>query len=205
MRTTTSLLPFLGSLASLTDAIALAKPAITFASPQQVSPGSAYNVEVEYTGPVDGELTIAYGSCSSPPTIAEATQHIGATHVGIHPLAARHAEHHEQRPTRFVWLAPEEMAGGCLRAFLDGELVGQSGELITKRLARRSEGRSSFADVAGEDMWFDGVAYLKQKQPDKSFVAAAKGNSFGILGGGISGLASSVSTSAAVWFTCVDG
>ncbi|KAL2292532.1 hypothetical protein FJTKL_09489 [Diaporthe vaccinii] len=41
-------------------------------------------------------------------------------------------------------------------------------------------------------MWFNGVAYLEQKQPDESFVAVAKNKSFGILGAGMSGLMSSL-------------
>jgi hypothetical protein len=87
------------------------------------------------------------------------------------------------------------MSGGCLHAFLDGELIGKSEELVvSKRRTRRSE-KKSFVDVAGVDSnWFDGVAYLQQKQPDEVFVASAKSKSFGILGGGISGLMTSVGT-----------
>jgi hypothetical protein len=91
------------------------------------------------------------------------------------------------------------MSEGCLHAFLDNELIGRSEQLtVAKRMARRSE-RKSFADVAGTDsLWFDGVAYLKQKQPDETFVASAKNKSFGILGGGISGLMASVSPSSSL-------
>lgn len=39
-----------------------------------------------------------------------------------------------------------------------------------------------------EGPWFDGVAYLQEKEPDDSFVAAAKSKTIGILGGGMSGL-----------------
>ncbi|KAH7357946.1 flavin-containing amine oxidoreductase-domain containing protein [Plectosphaerella cucumerina] len=192
MRSTISLLPLLGSLSSAA-ASPLAQPALTFVSPSKFSPGSAQNVVVEYTGPVDGELTITYGSCDAEADVATAGQRIGSTHVGAHPLAERHAEHEKRRPTKFVWLTPDDAAPGCLRAFVDDELVGQSEELVVaKRMARRSE-RKSFVDVAGTDsMWFDGVAYLQQKQPDEAFVASAKSKSFGILGGGISGLMSSL-------------
>jgi hypothetical protein len=76
---------------------------------------------------------------------------------------------------------------------LDDSLIGQSNKLVAQRLKRRSEKKKSFADVAGDDgLWFDGVAYLKQKQPDDIFVSATKNKTFGILGGGISGLMSSV-------------
>jgi hypothetical protein len=189
---------FLWSLASsvgLLEAVPLNSPSITFISPSKVSPGSAQNVIVEYTGDVNGHLTLTYGACSDNATLAQTKHHIGSTHVGEHPLAKRHLDHQDKRPTRFVWLTPEELSSGCLSAFLDDELIGQSDELdIVKRLARRSEKKKSFADVAGDDsLWFDGVSYLKQKQPDEVFVTATKNKTFGILGAGMSGLLSSVS------------
>lgn len=173
----------------------MSQPSVTFASLSPVSPGRAQNIIVGYSGDVNGELTITYGSCDDAALISRANQHIGATHVGTHHLAARHVDHEDRRPTKFVWLTPDEMRGGCLRAFLDGELVGQSERLlVAKPLSRRREKRS-FVDIAGDDsMWFDGVAYLKQKQPDEAFVAATKSKSFGILGGGMAGLLSSVSS-----------
>lgn len=33
-----------------------------------------------------------------------------------------------------------------------------------------------------EGPWFDGVAYLKEKEPEEAFVAAAKSKSIGIIG-----------------------
>jgi hypothetical protein len=39
-----------------------------------------------------------------------------------------------------------------------------------------------------EGPWFDGVQYLKDKEPDSVFVASAKSKKIGILGGGMSGL-----------------
>jgi hypothetical protein len=187
------ILPLLGSAL----ANPLAKRAVHFVSPGEVSPEAAHNIVVEYFGDVDGELTITYGPCHGQTSILDAHHSIGATHVGIHPLAKRHLEHEARRPTKFVWVTPSSMSNGCLQAFIDGELIGQSEELVvTKRRVRRSE-KKSFADVAGDDsMWFNGVAYLQQKQPEESFVAAAKSKSFAILGGGISGLASSVSLRA---------
>ncbi|KAK2936613.1 Sodium:neurotransmitter symporter [Fusarium oxysporum f. sp. vasinfectum] len=182
------------SLGLLAEAVPLNSPSVKFISPSKVSPGSAQNVVVEYNGDVDGHLTLTYGACSGELSVAEAHQHVGSTHVGQHPLAKRHLDHQDKRPTRFVWLTSEDISGGCLSAFLDGELIGQSDELdVVKRLARRTAKKKSFADVAGDDsLWFDGVAYLKQKQPDDLFVTATKNKSFGILGGGMSGLLSSL-------------
>lgn len=54
--------------------------------------------------------------------------------------------------------------------------------------------RATFADVSDPmGPWFDGVEYLKQKNPNATFVAATKEKKFGILGGGISGLLTAVS------------
>jgi hypothetical protein len=195
MRSFVSLLPLAGSLALFSEAKPVAKPLVTFTSPGTVSPEAVHNIHVEYAGEVDGELTITYGSCDDA-LVSRASQRIGTTHVGAHPLAARHIDHENQRPTKFVWMTPSDMPKGCLQAFLDDELVGKSDELvISKKLARRSEKTKSFADVAGDEgLWFNGVAYLQQKQPDDVFVATAKSKCIGILGGGISGLTSSVSS-----------
>lgn len=196
MRSSIHLIPLLGGLRSLAEAKPLDQPSVTFLSPSEVSPGSAHNVVIEYGGSADGELTITYDSCDGAAVISDAKQRLGTTHVGDHPLAARHMDHEDRRPTKFVWLTPTNTNGGCLRAFLNGEIVGQSEDLpVAKRMTRRSAKRS-FADVGGDDsMWFNGVAYLEQKQPDEAFVAAAKNKSFGILGAGMSGLMSSVSLS----------
>ncbi|KAF5538678.1 amino-acid oxidase [Fusarium mexicanum] len=181
-------------LGLLAEAVPLNSPSVKFISPSKVSPGSAQNVILEYSGDVDGHLTLSYGACGADATVSESVHHIGSTHIGQHPLAKRHLDHQDKRPTRFVWLTSDDISSGCLSAFLDGELVGQSDELdVVKRLARRGEKKKSFADVAGDDsLWFDGVAYLKQKQPDDVFVAATKHKTFGILGGGMSGLLSSL-------------
>lgn len=45
--------------------------------------------------------------------------------------------------------------------------------------------------MEAEGPWFDGVAYLKEKEPEDVFVAAAKSKTIGILGGGMSGLMTS--------------
>ncbi|KAI8244148.1 L-amino-acid oxidase [Colletotrichum sp. SAR 10_96] len=173
MRSSIHLIPLLGGLRSLAEAKPLDQPSVTFLSPSQVSPGSAHNVVIEYGGSADGELTITYDSCDGAAVVSDAKQRLGTTHVGDHPLAARHMDHEDRRPTKFVWLTPANTN-------------------VTKRMARRSAKRS-FADVGGDDsMWFNGVAYLEQKQPDEAFVAAAKNKSFGILGAGMSGLMSSL-------------
>ncbi|KAG8629534.1 hypothetical protein KVT40_003399 [Elsinoe batatas] len=159
---------------------------VLFKGPLEVEHGGVHNIHVEYQGDVDGELTIAYGPCNSGS--AQAAHHVvGSTHVGSHHLAARHTEHPERRPTRFVWVTPSTVPEGCLHAFLEGQHVGRSTEIMTKhRRVRRQASFASVADPMGP--WFDGVAYLQQKQPNETFVAATKNKRFGILGAGMAGL-----------------
>lgn len=58
----------------------------------------------------------------------------------------------------------------------------------------------AFADIAdAEGPWFDGVEYLKAKEPGDVFVAAAKEKRVGVLGGGMSGLMTSVCLFVCVW------
>ncbi|KAH7145505.1 L-amino-acid oxidase [Dactylonectria estremocensis] len=182
------LLPALGLLSTGSCAYARSENAVSFLSPRKLEQGSPHNVLVEYFGSIDGELTVVYGSCDTVPTPFDANYHIGTTHVGNHPLAKRHGDWIDCRPTSLVWITPSDVSEGCFHAFVNNAHVGRSGKVqVTKRLARR--GRKTFADVADPmGPWFDGVAYLKQKQPDDRFVASSKNKTFGILGGGISGL-----------------
>ncbi|KAF2836389.1 hypothetical protein M501DRAFT_1007495 [Patellaria atrata CBS 101060] len=163
---------------------------VNFKGPFSVEANSAHNVHIEYTGPLDGELSIHYGPCEMDRV--EATHHcLGRTHVGGHPLARRHADYAENRPTRFVWLTPESMPDAyCLHAFSEDVPVGVSEPImVTKRQNRRGAAFADIADAMGP--WFDGVEYLRQKEPDDVFVAQVKSKKFGIIGGGMSGLMTS--------------
>ncbi|KAI9150641.1 L-amino-acid oxidase [Paramyrothecium foliicola] len=188
MHTPSAALPFLGLLLQRTGATPVSERSISFVSPVEVTQGSVHNIVVDYAGDVAGQLAITYGSCNDGPVPSAAEHKIGTTHVGSHPLAERHADWEKRQPTKFVWLTSSTLKEGCLRAYLDDKLIGQSEKLtVKKRLSRRD--RKTFADVADPmGPWFDGVAYLEQKQPDDAFVAASKNKTFGILGGGIAGL-----------------
>lgn len=165
--------------------------AISFLGPFDVEQGGIHNIHVEYHDDLSGELTIVYGSCDVD-SLTQSHHQVGRTHIGSHPAAKRHLDWDEQRPTKFVWITPSDVTSGCLHAFVDGRLMGRSEELATK--PKKLSRRATFADVAEPlGAWFDGVAYMKQKEPDDVFVAATKKKTFGILGGGISGLMTSVS------------
>jgi hypothetical protein len=97
------------------------------------------------------------------------------------------------RPTKFVWLPREDTPShGCLHAYVGEALVGKSNPIVvTKRREKRHVAFADIADAMGP--WFDGVAHLQEKEPDEVFVASAKSKTIGILGGGMSGLMTSVS------------
>ncbi|KAK7729535.1 hypothetical protein SLS57_002022 [Botryosphaeria dothidea] len=162
---------------------------VVFKGPFVAEADGMTNINIDFSSPVDGELSIHYGSCDivSP---AAAHHRVGKTHVGEHPLAKRNVGWENYRPTRFVWLPPSDVkSGGCLHAFAGDELVGRSDAFTVKR--RKTRRTTSFADIADPmGPWFDGVEHLKEKEPDAAFVAQSKSKSVGIVGGGMSGLMS---------------
>lgn len=180
-------------LTSFITAEPLRGPSISFQDIPLIEQRGIHNIHIDYKGEVDGELIIAYGSCDVN-AITDIHHRVGTTHVGRHPRAARHADWKAQRPTKFTWTTPADTKDGCLLAFLDQKLIGISSAIEAKPRSVRRQSKKAFADVADPmGPWFDGVAYLEQKQPDDVFVAAAKNKRFGILGAGISGLTTGVS------------
>ncbi|KAF1348475.1 flavin-containing amine oxidoreductase-domain containing protein [Delphinella strobiligena] len=162
-------------------------PSISFRFPDVVERGGMHNVHVEYHAPHDGELSIVYGGCDIA-SVYDAHHVLGTTHVGNHNLAKRHMDWEDRRPTRFVWLTPEDtVSEGCLHAYSGDTLLGRSTPIsLGRRNDRRWLAASEIMDAMGP--WFDGVEYLKEKEPEEVFVAQTKSKTVGILGGGMSGL-----------------
>jgi hypothetical protein len=172
---------------------------VTFRGPATVEADGIANIYVTYNVPIDGELSIHYGNCSTSLSYPKDQHHhrIGETAIGSHPSAKRHAQWMHSRPGIFVWLVPEDaLDAGCLYAYSGRDLIGTSEPIkVTKRKVRRS---ATFAETAdAEGPWFDGVQYLKEKGPESVFVAEAKSKTIGIVGGGMSGLMSSVGSTRA--------
>jgi monoamine oxidase len=115
-------------------------------------------------------------------------------------MAKEHHRHHavgstfvsrEARPERFVWIVPEDaIHSGCLHAYSGSTLIGRSAPISVKQPVRKREDISKIADVTGP--WFDGVAYIQSKKNNDSFVAVAKSKKIAIVGGGMSGLLTSL-------------
>ncbi|KAF2459809.1 flavin-containing amine oxidoreductase-domain containing protein [Lineolata rhizophorae] len=166
---------------------AVSSDSVSFIRPAAVESGGAQNIEIEYHRPIDGELSIHYGACDlDDPAFSH--HRIGTAYIGNHELAKRHVGWDENRPSRFVWVAPESLLEhGCLHAFSGIELVGRSDPIPVMK--RNNQRRAVFAEIAdSEGPWFDGVEYLSEKEPDDVFVAQAKSSTVGIIGGGMSGL-----------------
>jgi hypothetical protein len=97
----------------------------------------------------------------------------------------------EARPERFVWVVPEDAVhNGCLHAYSGPSLIGRSERIAVKQPKAKREDISQIADTSGP--WFDGVAYMQSKQNNASFVAVAKSKKIAIVGGGMSGLLTSL-------------
>jgi hypothetical protein len=115
-------------------------------------------------------------------------------------MAGHHARHHElgstwikrtSRPERIVWAVPKDAVhGGCLHAYSGSGLIGRSAPVSVKHQPRKREDIAKIADAMGP--WFDGVAYLANKANNASFVAVEKSKKIGIVGGGMSGLLTSL-------------
>jgi hypothetical protein len=127
-----------------------------------VTSDSLHNVHITYGNRAfAGKMDMIYGDCD----LKHPRQ--------LHHLVGRTEIDAVARPTRFVWIVPEDAkSGGCLHAFSGDKLVGRS-QPITVRTPLRK--RQSIADVADIDgPWFDGVAYMKSKNNSDTFVAEAK-------------------------------
>lgn len=181
-------------LPATSSAIVARHESVTFRGPVTIEANGMSNIHLTYNVPIDGVLSLHYGACNTPITVHKDSHHhlIGRTEVGSHPLAIRNAEWRNSRPEKFVWLVPEDVPdSGCLHAYAGADLIGRSEPItVQKKSPKRSIILGDIADAEGP--WFDGVQYLKSKEPGKVFVAQAKSKSIGILGGGMSGLMSAV-------------
>jgi hypothetical protein len=153
---------------------------LLFFKPLVVTSDSVHNVHVGYgDDDFEGEVRLVYGDCGMK------------SHYDRHHDVASHYIKRSGRPERFVWIVPEDTVhGGCLHAYSGSALIGRSAPISVKRQSRKREDISAVADAMGP--WFDGVAYMQAKQNNASYVAVAKSKRVAIVGGGISGLMTSL-------------
>jgi monoamine oxidase len=113
------------------------------------------------------------------------------SHADGHHDVASHYIKRSGRPERFVWIVPDDAVhGGCLHAYSGSTLIGRSAPVRIHHQPKKREEISDVADAMGP--WFDGVAYMQAKQNNASYVAVEKSKKIAIIGGGMSGLMTSL-------------
>jgi monoamine oxidase len=152
---------------------------VRFRSPGGVTADSLHNIHVEFESQFEGHLQFVYGGCGIEDP-AQNHHEIGNTFVkrGAHP-------------ERFVWATPSDTPSlDCLHAFSGTRCLGRSPPIHVSSPIKKRENIADVADAMGP--WFDGVAYMKSKTNEEAFVTRAKNSSVAIIGGGISGLMTSL-------------
>ncbi|KAE8374393.1 hypothetical protein BDV26DRAFT_284329 [Aspergillus bertholletiae] len=146
----------------------------------EVIADSLHNAYLEFGDPgFQGEVHLLYGDCDIFSS-SQKDHDIGKIFVG-----------RGAHPERFVWATPLDAPHlHCLHAFSGSTLVGTSTPVSVAVPLVRRENIADVADAMGP--WFDGVAYMQAKEPGKAVVAQAKDASVAIVGGGMSGLMTSL-------------
>ncbi|KAF1965834.1 hypothetical protein BU23DRAFT_336263 [Bimuria novae-zelandiae CBS 107.79] len=141
---------------------------------------SVQNIHVSYgDDSFEGNVRVAYGPCGMR-SAHQAYQELGTVDL-----------RRSERPERFIWIVPDDIVHGeCLHAYSGPELIGRSSPVTVRRNLRKREDIAAVADTSGP--WFDGVAYMKAKQNNASFVAQTKSKKIAIVGGGMAGLLTSL-------------
>lgn len=94
-------------------------------------------------------------------------------------------------PDRLVWIVPQDVEeGGCLHAYSDKRLLGRSEPISLTASRRKRESLDEIGDSNGA--WFDGVKYLESKNQSETVTEEAKKKRIAIVGGGMSGLMTSL-------------
>ncbi|KAL4921323.1 flavin-containing amine oxidoreductase-domain containing protein [Aspergillus aurantiobrunneus] len=151
-----------------------------------ITADSLHNIHLQFLDPdFEDELHIVYGDCHTTTTTPDTHHH------SLGKLSIKRSAH----PERLVWITPRDTPHlHCLHVFSDSNkrLLARSPPIpiSTPHERRESLAIADYADAMGP--WFDGVAYMTAKQPGPAIVAAAKNSSIAIIGGGMSGLMTSL-------------
>lgn len=152
---------------------------LVFRVPAAVAYDSLHNIHVEISKDFEGHIEIVHGSCDMA-DIEDGHHKIGSAFVTP-----------GSRPDRFVWTIPEDaLHHGCLHGYSNGQLIARSSPIAIKEPFHKRETISEVADMSGP--WFDGVAAMSGKQTTSVVSEEAKNKSIAIVGGGMSGLLTSL-------------
>jgi hypothetical protein len=156
------------------------KRSVHFKGPFSVDRDSVHNIHIVISEEhYEGELRVVYGNCDQA---GAHERHHEVSHVKVEKSL---------HPERLVWIVPREISqNGCLHAYSGETLVGRSVPISVTHSMRKRQSITDVADTSGP--WFDGVAYLASKNQSTSVTAAAKAKKIAIVGGGMSGLMTSL-------------
>ncbi|KAH7397231.1 hypothetical protein BKA66DRAFT_236758 [Pyrenochaeta sp. MPI-SDFR-AT-0127] len=148
--------------------------------PLTVATDSVHNVHIGFSDDdFEGPIRVVFGDCDMK------YHHQSHHEVGSHWIKRT------SRPQRLVWIVPADAVDrGCLHAYSGSELIGRSAPVPVMHQPRKREEISEIADMMGP--WFDGVAYMRAKPNNASYVEIAKSKKIAIIGGGMSGLMTSL-------------
>ncbi|KAL4736617.1 flavin-containing amine oxidoreductase-domain containing protein [Aspergillus similis] len=186
MRSFTSSLSLSLCLALSQSALSLtinSQPSLLQFRTPKITADSLHNVHLDFAdSSFEGDLHIVYGDCE--------TASVDSHHHSLGTLSIKRDAH----PERIVWITPPDAPHlHCLHAFASElGLIARSEPIpVASPIVRREPlAIADYADAMGP--WFDGVAYLSAQEPGKTAVASAKNSSIAIIGGGMSGLMTSL-------------
>ncbi|KFA66203.1 hypothetical protein S40285_05104 [Stachybotrys chlorohalonatus IBT 40285] len=166
-----------GAVASPAPAI---EDHIRFTGPSTVSSDSVHNVHITFGDAVpEGRVSVVYGDCDMTDS--------GDRHHEVASLDLKR----DARPDRLVWVVPQDAAhGGCLHAYSESGRLGKSSPIDITISFRKRQLLSEIGDANG--VWFDGVRYLESRNLTAIETEAAKNKRIAIVGGGMSGLMTSL-------------
>lgn len=157
-----------------------ASQSISFHGLLGVASESVHNVHLTYgDGFPHGNFRVVFGACD-----------MNDDEDAHHEIASLFTEK-ESAPDRLVWLVPREIHdNGCLHAFSEGLLLGRSEPITFSEPVRKRQSLDEIGDSNG--LWFNGVRYLESSNITAVSAAEAKEKKIGIVGGGMSGLLTSL-------------
>lgn len=153
---------------------------VSFRVPLKVAAESVHNIHLSFSDAFPhGSFRVVFGECEL--TTAE----------GSHHQVAAVATDKQSAPDRLVWLVPRDIGGsGCLHAFDGARLLGRSEPVTLSQPLLKRESLHEVGDSNG--LWFDSVRYLNTSKKSSLSSADAKKKSIAIVGGGMSGLMTSL-------------
>ncbi|KAK0382911.1 hypothetical protein NLU13_8827 [Sarocladium strictum] len=170
-------------LASCREALSSPTPAshsVSFHGLLGVASESVHNIHLTYGDAFPhGSFRVVFGDCD-----------MGSENDLHHEVTSLFTDE-ESAPDRLVWLVPKDVRdNGCLHAFSNGALLGRSEPISLSEPLRKRESLSEIGDSNG--LWFDGVKYLEASNLTSVKSSEAKEKRIGIVGGGMSGLLTSL-------------